>query len=508
MIDRVNFENNLLPESPLRRGVSVVTPLPLVFVLSLLLSCLALVGKVTPNADGILYVDAAGLLLSDGLAAARRVYDWLFLSFLIAGLSSVTGLALQASAYLLAAVFMASLCVVLVGISRDLYPQATWAAVAVVLTLPALNNYRDFIIREQGSWLFILLSLWLLIRWVGSRRLLLVFGSQIALLVATLFRPESLAFLGVPLLWLLFSRRSGLSWRDLGPFLILPVVGFVMLVVAVIAFEVQIAGKIVRQLQAVNLVEQVGVFHAAADRVGAQLSPYVMGTDARRLLFFGLLSLIPIKLLTNFGVLAVPFAYAHSKQNRWDWWCADGMGALLWASALYALILVGLVFEIYFMQARFLALLNLFLVPVLAFGLWRLWLIAGKWRWLIGALALISMVDGVYTSSPPHSRYQDAADWILSERLDRQRIFFEAPEVAYLTGTVHRVHPSISCLSRRLLLVGADCQGRFDVYVIRAGWGGKDVLAWADANGFSLMEEFTDRRRRTVYVFERRALPR
>lgn len=479
----------------------------MVFVLSLLLSCLALMGKVTPNADGMLYVDAARLLLSDGLAAARQLYDWLFLSVLIAGLSSVTGLELQASAYLLAAVFMALLGVVLVGMCRDLYPQATWAAVVVVLALPALNNYRDFIIREHGSWLFTLLSLWLLIRWVGSRRWLLVFGSQVSLLVATLFRPESLAFLSVPFLWLLFSRRSGLSWRDLGPFLILPGVGVVVLVVAVIGFDVQIAGKIIKQLQAANLAEQMAAFHAAADRVGGQLSPYVMGTDARRLLFFGLLSLIPIKLLANFGVLLVPFAYAQGKQNRSEWLSPSGMSPLLWASALYALILAGLVFEIYFMQARFLALLNLLLLPMLAFGLWRLWLVAGRWRWLIGALALVSVVDGVYTSSPPHSRYQDSADWILNERLDRQRIFFESPEVAYLTGTVHRIHPSMSCSSRALLLEGADCQGRFDAYVIRSGWEGDDVLAWAEANGFSLLKEFTDRRRRVVYIFERRTSP-
>lgn len=503
----MSLENFFLHESPLSRGLKAIGALPLVFVLSLLLSYLALLDQVTPNADGMLYVDAARLLLSDGLAAAQQLYDWLFLSVLIAGLSLLTGLEMQVSGYLLAAVLMASVGVVLVGICRDLYPSATWAAVVVVLALPALNNYRDFIIREHGSWLFTLLSLWLLIRWLDSRRLLLIFGSQISLLVATLFRPESLAFLGVPFLWLLFSRRSGLSWRDLGPFLILPSVGVVILFVAVVGFDLQIAGKIVRQLQAVNLADQIEAFHAAADRVGSQLSHYVMGTDARRLLFFGLLSLIPIKLLTNFGLLVVPFAYAHGKQNRAKWLSAAGIAPLLWASVLYALILAGLVFEIYFMQARFLALLNLLLVPVLAFGLWRLWLIAGKWRWLIGALALVSVVDGVYTSSPPHSRYQDSADWILSEQLDRQRIFFESPEVAYLAGTVHRIHPSMSCLSRELLLGGGDCQGRFDVYVIRSGWEGDDVLAWADANGFALLKEFTDRRRRVVYIFERPSSP-
>ena len=491
----------------LRRAICALRaagPLPLVFFMSLVLSYLALRGKVNPNADGILYVDAARLLLSDGLRAAQQLYDWLFLSVLIAGLSAVSGLDVQSAAYLLAAVLMAMVGVALVGITRELYPAATWAAVAVVLALPALNNYRDFIIREHGSWLFTLVSLWLLIRWGRSKGLLLVFGSQLSLLVAALFRPESLAFLSVPFLWLLFSRRSDLSWRDLRQFLILPACGVLALLVAVVGLDVSIiAGKLLRQLQAANLPAQLDAFYAAADRVGEQLSHYVMGADARRLLFVGLLSLIPIKFFTNLGLFSVPFLYAQGKQSRVEWTKGGHAVPLLWAAGLYTVILAGLVFEIYFMQARFLALLNLFFVPILALGLLRLWQVAGKWRWLVAFLAVVSAVDNVYTSSPPNTRYEDSAAWILEERFDRQRIFYEPPEVAYLSGAVHRIHPSQSCMSRALLLT-SECQERFDLYVIRSGWGGDELLSWAEANGFVLLREFSDRRKAVVYVFERR----
>ncbi|MDX5445444.1 MAG: hypothetical protein LPJ87_05240 [Zoogloeaceae bacterium] len=484
-------------------GLTWLGPLPTVFFLSLLLSYLALQGKVTPNADGMLYVDAARLLAAEGLDSARRLYDWLFLSALIAGLSSITGMEFQAAAFVLAALKVALVCVVLVAITRDLYPSATWAAVAVVLALPALSNYRDFIVREHGSWLFTLLSMLMLIRWCRQKRMLLVFGSQFSLLVATLFRPESLAFLVVPFLWVMFSRRPELSWRDLCSFLILPGLGAVALLVAVVGFDVQLAGKILEQLQAANLAEQLGTFRTAADRVGSQLSHYVMGSDARRLLFFGLLSLIPIKFLTNLGLFVVPFFYAQGRQNRVEWLGVPGVVPLLWASGVYALILAGLVFEVYFMQARFVALLNLLFVPVLAFGFARLWLISGRWRWLILLLALVSVIDGVYSSSPPKTRFADAADWIVEESgLDKQRVFYGSVEVAYLAGVVHRVHPSFGC-GKDGVLPREECWQEFDAYVVAPGSADDQFLIDLERRGFALLREFSDARKRSIYVFER-----
>lgn len=497
----MTFETRTSVWQRVRLGLEAVGPLPVVFVLSLVLSYLAILGKITPNADGILYVDAARLLLSDGLTAARQLYDWLFLSALIAGLSSVTGLELQVVAHLLAAVLVALVGVVLVAVTRELYPAATWAAVVVVMALPALNNYRDFIIREHGSWLFTLLSLWLLIRWVTSRRLILVFASQLSLLVATLFRPESLAFLSVPFLWLLFARRPDLSWRDLGPFLILPAVGGVLMLVAAVAFDMQLAAKITKQLQAANLSDQIGAFRDAADRVGAQLSHYVMGTDARRLLFFGLLSLIPIKFLTNLGFCIIPFAYVQGKQGRGEWMQPAGVAPFLWAAGLYAVILAGLVFEIYFMQARFLALLNLFFVPVIALGLFNLWRVAGKWRWLIAALAVISVVDGVYSSSPPKKRYSDAATWLKEQDVDKQRVFYGSPEVAYLVGVVHRIHASNAC-GTAAVFPGRACWGKFDLYQMVSDKNDTVFVRSIEEQGFSLVREFSDDRGRSVYVFK------
>lgn len=479
-----------------------IGPFWTVFLGSLLLSVVAVWGKITPNNDGMLYVEAALLFQAGGLATATQVYDWVFLSVLIGLLANFTGLATETAAYLLSAFLLASLGAVLVGVTRELSPQAAWAAVVVVLVLPALNNYRDFIIREHGSWLFSLLAIWLMIRWARHRRWTLAVGSQLLLVIAALFRPESLAFLAVPFLWLVWQVRSREDLRQLAQFAVLPVIGAGALIVLIVATDLGIAAKVLRQLSAIDLPAQVLKFQLASERVWPQLSDYLRGRDAERVLFFGLLALIPIKFVTNLGVLALPMLRPTMWQSRLLEWRTAA--PLAWAFALYAVVLAALVLDIFFMQARFVALLNIFAVPVLAVALHRLWQDWPRFRWVVLTIATVAALANVISTTPKHLRYLDTVTWLSAQQIDPTQVYFDEPAIGYLVGVGRSNNASPGFRGARVLLEEAIAEDRFELYVLTGKAGDDELLAWGETNGLTLLAEFSDQRRDRVYVFRKR----
>lgn len=479
--------------------LSRLGPFWAVFLCSLLLSVVAVWGKITPNNDGMLYVEAARLFQAGGLAAATQVYDWVFLSTLIGILANLSGLDTEFAAYLLCAVLLASLGVVLVGVTRELSPQATWAAVAVVLVLPALNNYRDFIIREHGSWLFTMLAIWLMIRWARNKRWSLAAASQLSLLLAALFRPESLAFLAIPFIWLVWQTRSLKDFRHLAQFVALPAIGAVALIGAMALTDLGVADKIARQLSAIDLPAQASKFELASERVGQQLSGYLKGRDAERVLFVGLLALIPIKFVTNLGVLIVPMLRSGVwRTRRLDWFAAT---PLVWAFALYAFSLAALVLDIFFMQARFIVLLNIFAVPVLAFALYWLWQDWPRARWAIATVAVLAALANVISTSPKHLRYVAAADWLTTQQIDPKRVYFDEPAIGYLVGVGLSNNASPAFRGSRVVLEKAIAEDEFELYVLTGKSRDEELIGWGQAHGLMLLAEFSDERRERVYVF-------
>lgn len=474
-------------------------PLTTVFATSVLLSIFAIWGKINPNNDGMLYVEAAQLFQQGGLEAARQVYDWLFLPVLIAFVSSITGLQAETAAYVLGTLFHAVLGVLLVDCTRRIYPQATWAAIVVVLALPAFNNYRDFIIREHGAWLFTFMSLWLLVQWNERRSWWLVFASQASVLLAFLFRPEALIILGVPFLWLVWHIRRPEARRGLIQYSTLPALGLAALAIIALSGDLAVTGKLAHQLQSINIAAQGDGFRAAAERVGSQLTPLVQGRDAERLLFFGLLSLIAIKLLTNFGVFVVPF-YRAIWVDRRERLRSPALAPLFWSAVLYGATLVVFVLSSFFVQARFVAFLNLLAVPVLAWGLWRIWSIWDRWRWIIISIALVTAVSNVVSSSPKKTRYIDAAAWVVTQNISPDRIYFEEPVISYLADMGYYSHRSTHFPTRDLV-AEALVEKQFDLLLLAGAPVDMDLYAWAREQNLKSIKVFSDDRSRAVHAF-------
>ena len=205
-------------------GFEAPGPRATVFLASLLLSLVA-ARQGTINRDGMFYVQTARDFLEGGFGAAYATFHWPFLSILMAVVSQLTGLGLEASGLLLNGLFLAGACSLLVACAGRMFPEAVWPIGLVLLALPGFNGYRDELLREYGGWFFVMLSFWLAMRWSDFPRWPLALAVQLSLLAASLFRTEALAFFPALILWQLFEAPAGERWRRLAMIAGLPVIG-------------------------------------------------------------------------------------------------------------------------------------------------------------------------------------------------------------------------------------------------------------------------------------------
>ena len=158
------------------------------------------------NGDGIGYIDIARTFLSEGVHGALAVYHWPFYSILIGLVHKSTGLSFENSASLLNIIFLVLVSVVFVRIYEEVSGKHSriWVVALLILALPLLNDYRDFVIRGYGFWAFMLLAIFCFIRYSRSPDLKSALAWQLSIAVAILFRVEGIVFLVLAPFFFLF----------------------------------------------------------------------------------------------------------------------------------------------------------------------------------------------------------------------------------------------------------------------------------------------------------------
>lgn len=185
------------------------------FLISLFFSFVAL-KNVVINPDGLCYVLSAEKFQMGSLKEAMGFCtqaNWPFYAILLAVISPLLHLSLEQSAYLLNAIFDAGIIIVFMMVLRLLttHPRIILLGLFTIVCAHDFNSVRDNIIRDHGYWLFQLLSLFFLLRYIKEQRLFFAINWAIALLVASLFRIEGLVFFGLLPAFLLFSEKNQLK---------------------------------------------------------------------------------------------------------------------------------------------------------------------------------------------------------------------------------------------------------------------------------------------------------
>lgn len=477
--------------------VRVVGPVRTAFIGSLLLSIAAVMESSLLNRDGMLYVESARAILDHGRAGLQQGIDWPFQALLMAALGAVTGLNMETVGYLLCGLFMAGTCGLIVAITRRSLPEAAWAACLIVLAMPAYNAYRNEVLREYGFWFFSILAFWLAMRWDESHRWREAIACQLALACAALFRLEAVAFFPALMMWQAFSAPAGQRIRRV------LLVGGVPLACAAVAAVLLATGLVtlptraVTYLEAVDPLRKLQLMKEAASSMSEMVFKYKYSREeAGYILFFGLLSVIPMKFLKMSGIFVVPLAFhfvvrpAMVRLSRWQ--------PLPWAFLAYIGVLVAFVTHQFFLVGRYVCLLNFLAVPVMAAGLMQLMKRFPRWGMAVVVLAFVTMAANVVSLSPRKTHIIDAGRWLAANVSDPSRVYVDNPRIAYYAGLGY-LKSGLGRLDRQSLAQALD-EKRFDMIVLEQTRKDTDTDEWIVANRLRPLQRFVSKGEEAVIV--------
>ena len=466
----------------LDRVRSWASPARVAFVASLALSLLAILSNPSLNRDGMLYIDSARMYMSDGFAGARTVFNWPFLPILIAWLSKLSGLRLDTAGHVMNALFLAGACSLVVTCSMRGFPKAAWATCLCLLALPGLNHYRNEILREYGCWFFFMLSLWLALRWSEKPQWKGALAAQLALAAATLFRPEAAAFFVALTLWQLFAAPAGQRWRRTLMIGGVPLAGLTVLVLFHLSGEFESGGRLASEMSRGNLAS----FNAKAAALAQGLIPYARD-EARTILFFGSLFIIPLKFFKQLSIFVIPMSFAvlapslRHTLSRWQ--------PLAWAFAMQVLVLAVFVLDLQFLAGRYAAVLQLLIAPLVGYGLWLMMERFSRWRWLMILLTVLTMLGNVVSLNPGKQHFSRAGEWLAQNASESPAVYVESARTAYYAGWrfATRQYPQ-----DRSLLLSDLAQKKYTLVVLEISHGENEIRLWLEKLGLHEVRRFNE----------------
>ncbi len=459
-------------------GSAKKAPIAATFVVSLLLSGTAQLNS-TINRDGMIYVATAQSFLDGGFSAAIAYFPWPFLSIAIGSFSWLTGLDLEASGYVLNAFFMAGACALMVACVIRQAPELGWFSFLAVLAVPGFNEYRNEFLREFGCWFFIMLAFWMALRWEQRPGWMGTLTIQFALLLAALFRPEALTLFAALIAWQLFSAPREVRWPRVLMLSALPIFVGCLLVGLYLSGNLG-GGRLAGDLSRLSIER----FDAKADVLARELIEHARG-NARAILLFGSLALIPLKLLEKFGILLVPLAFLLYVSNLRNTYRAFPLFA--WAIIVHLMVLAVYVTDLHFLAGRYVGPILLFSVPFIAKGLALLIASWPRGSWLAVGLGIFLALSNVISTSPGKTHFVEAGQWLAAHHPVANRVYINSERTAYHAGWLRIAVAERNLRSEITRVAHA---GQHDLFVLELSRKDPQDQAWLDEARLHVIQRF------------------
>ena len=341
-------------------------PLRTTFVLSALLSLIAILGVAVIGRDGAFYINIAQQVNENGIKSAFNIFSWPWFSILLAYTYKITGLAYETIAYLYSTGFMVGTSLLIVSIVKRHNPSAVWWAVLLVLSVPVFNSFRYDIIRDSGYWFFCTLTLWLVLRnieitWLKG------FLIQVSVLAAVLFRFEAFFLFPVIAFYILFLNNNfGFKQRVLDFLKCFSMLIFVVLLSLVFAIYGDLLNqpRIARQISLIDPTKIYTSFNQTSDILARTALVKWSYSDAPVILFFGILFALLLRLFTYAGISSL---LVFSKRARSSFLNSFYRYRLLAIAALaYFSILMIFFIQHKYINSRYSSLFILLIIPFLS----------------------------------------------------------------------------------------------------------------------------------------------
>ncbi|MCR4508393.1 hypothetical protein NUV66_03655 [Pseudomonas sp. 32.2.56] len=468
-----------------------LSPVGVAFFGSLLLSVIAVLGVVTIGKDAAFYIDIAQRVNADGVQAAILAFDWPWFPILLAWSHSLLGLPYEQAAYLWCALLMAGACALLVdALGRALPGSGLWMPL-LVLALPALNSFRNDILREQGFWFFSVLALWLALNWAERGGWLRAAAIHLAIFGAALFRLEALMLFGALALWRLPDLFSYSGWNRLLQIAALPLFGGAVALVVMTVSGGFSQGRVEYYLHLLDPSALKTVFDAKTNALADAVFAKYMDDDAGLLL----LGMILLAILFSFIKLCGPVALVFLRSVSWSAFGAYWRQYRLFvcAALIYIVVLVVFFLQQGFVNSRYVSYLNLLALPLLAFALVGFAQKFPRLGRVLAVLLIVQMLDNVISLGAKKTHYVEAGQWLSQHASREASIYYDDPRIGYYAGFGYRVtgktlgDAMAAPESYRYLLIEADGD---------EPW----LLEWLKLHDLRVLERFANRKDDAVLV--------
>ena len=414
-----------------------LSPVGVAFFGSLLLSVIAVLGVVTIGKDAAFYIDIAQRVNADGVQTAILAFDWPWFPILLAWSHSLLGLPYEQVAYLWCALLMAGACALLVdALGRALPGTGLWMPL-LVLALPALNSFRNDILREQGFWFFSVLALWLALNWAERGGWLRAAAIHLAIFGAALFRLEALMLFGALALWRLPDLFSSSGWNRLLQIAALPLLGGAVALVVLTVSGGFSQGRVEYYLHLLDPSALKIVFDAKTSALAGAVFAKYMDDDAGLLLLGMILLAISFSFIKLCGPVALVFLRGASWSAFGAYWRQYRLFAC--AALIYIVVLVVFFLQQGFVNSRYVSYLNLLALPLLAFALIGFVQKFPRLGRVLAVLLIVQMLDNVISLGAKKTHYVEAGQWLSQHASREANIYYDDPRIGYYAGFGYRV---------------------------------------------------------------------
>lgn len=467
------------------------SPVRIAFVASVLLSIIAILGVATIGRDAALYLDIASKVAEGGPGVAWA-FDWPWFILLLAGTHVVLHLPLEWCAYLWCTLFMAGTCALLVDCVRQRVPEAAGWACLVVLAMPAINQFRNDIIREYGFWFFCCLALWLVLRWQARGGWLRAGYVHVAIVAAMLFRLEAVMLFAAFGLWQLTGLRRRENWSRFVQFAALPLVG---LVVGGGVLAVHGGVSSTRLDYFMGMLDPQRIFSSfsqLSQQFGDSLAQKYSRDDAGLIIAFGMAATLLLKFVSLAGPFSLPFLQRYTWRSVAVW--LREFQPFVWAGLVYLVILMLFFITQQFMISRYMSFLNVLVVPLLAVGAMLFARRFPRMGKALLVLGLLVMLSNVISTGARKTHYVEAGHWI-AEHIDAKApVYYEDGRISYYAG---RGYPLL--LPRELALAPQQIV-QFRYFALEERADAPWLATWLETNQLRVLASFQNRKKATVLV--------
>jgi hypothetical protein len=355
--------------------------------------------------------------------------------------------------------------------------------------MPAVNAFRNDIIRECGFWFFCTLTLWLALRWQARGGWLRAAFIHLAIVAAALFRLEALLLVPALALWQLPNLWSSGRRMQFAQFSLLPVLGLL----AISATGVLMSARVMLYLDMIAPHSVFASFQMLCDQFANSLINKYSQDEAGRIIFFGILATMTISFVKLMGPFAVPFILRRNWGVLGVYW--RDYRPFAWAALLYLVVLVLFFIKQQFMNTRYLSFLNLLFVPALAMGLAAFVREFPRWgRWLV-VLCLLVMLSNVISTGAGKTHYVQAGRWLSAHVEPGAKAYFEDGRISYYAGRGY-VIPVLTAEEA----MSAAHAGDYQYFLIEAKGDEPWLNEWLVAHKLRILEHFANRKGATVVV--------